>query len=53
MQTKRMDMWTQWGKERVRGVGRLGLTYMHYHKENREVVGNCNKIQQAQLSAPW
>ena len=32
MQMQRMDVWT-WGcgEERVEQIGRLGLTYIHYH----------------------
>ena len=48
-QTKRMGVLTQWEKERVRRIGRLELTYIHYHV--RQLVGICSKAQVAQLGA--
>ena len=30
MQTYRIDLWTQWGKERVGRTERVALAYIHY-----------------------
>jgi len=31
MQTSGTDFWTQWGKERVRGMEKVEKTYINYH----------------------
>ena len=33
MQTKRMDLWTQCGKESVEQIEGISVTYTHYHVE--------------------
>ena len=40
-------------KGRVGRTGKLGLTYIHYHVYNRELVGTCYKAQEARLGALW
>ena len=31
MQMRRMDLWTQWGKEKVGGREKAASTHTHYH----------------------
>lgn len=39
MQTKRTDLWTQQGRERVEQTERAVLTYIHYHKWKQIISG--------------
>ena len=41
MQTQRKDLWTQQGKERVRGFERVAVTSTHDHVWSRQLVGSC------------
>ena len=41
MQTQRKDLWTQQGKERVRGIERVAVTSTHDHVWSRQLVGGC------------
>ena len=50
MQMWTRDMWTQWGKGRVRRIGRAGLTYIQHHVSNR-ASGKLLIAQGMQLSA--
>ena len=36
-----MDLGTQQREERVGRIERAALTYIHYHVENRWLVGSC------------
>ena len=50
MQMWTRDMWTQWGKGRVRRIGRAGLTYIQHQVSNR-ASGKLLIAQGMQLSA--
>ena len=41
------------GNKRVGWIGRLELTYICYHVQNRELVGTCCVVQGTQLCALW
>lgn len=49
IETQRVDMWTQLGKERVGRVGRVALTYVHCHVQDSSLVGSCCLAQGTQL----
>ena len=53
MQMQRIDTWTQWGKGRVKQIGRVGLTYIPYYVWNRWLVRSCCITQGVQLSILW
>ena len=52
-QRKRMDIWTQGRVGRVGQTGRVALTYIHPHMQNRQLGGSCCTAQRAQLGAQW
>ena len=53
MQTERMNLWANRGKERMGRIERVVLTYIHFHVWNRQRVGTYCISQRAQLGALW
>ena len=51
MQTQKMSLQTQRGKERLGQTEREALTYVHYQVQNGQMVGGCSIAQGAQPDA--
>ena len=48
MQTQKIDLQTQWRKEREGQIERVTWKHKHYHVQNRQPVGTCCRMQAAQ-----